>query len=129
MTTTGDKVLFWLPRLLSIAFLAFLSLFALDVFDGQHGFWETLLGLTMHLIPVFALAVVLALAWRWEWIGALLFAAAGAAYVLMLVGRPNPPLMMKLVWSLTIAGPAFVVAALFLAAWLRRGRLVVSAGH
>ncbi len=123
MPTASDRVLFWLPRVLSIVFIAFLSLFSLDVFDGQYGFWGTLLALTMHLMPVFVLIVVLVLAWRWEWIGALMFAAAGAAYGLMIAGRPNPPLPMKLVWSLTIAGPAFVVAALFLVGWLRRGRV------
>jgi hypothetical protein len=129
MPTTSDRIVFWLPRALSIAFIAFLSLFSLDVFDGQHGFWETLLGLTIHLIPVFALIVVLVLAWRWEWIGALLFAAAGAAYVLQLVGRPNPPLPMKLVWGLAIAGPAFVVAGLFLVGWLKRGHVRAATGH
>jgi spore maturation protein SpmB len=129
MPTASDRILFWLPRALSIAFIAFLSLFSFDVFDGQHGFWETLLALTIHLIPVFVLIIVLVLAWRWEWIGALLFAAAGAAYVLMLIGRPNPPLPMKMVWALTIAGPAFVVAALFLAGWLRRGHVRVASGR
>jgi hypothetical protein len=122
MTTTSDKVLFWLPRLLSIAFIVFLSLFSLDVFGEHRGFWGTLVALTMHLIPVFVLVVALVLAWRWEWVGALLFAAAGTAYVVMLAGRPNPPLPMKLLWGLTIAGPAFVVAALFLLGWLGRGR-------
>ncbi len=120
MTTTADKVLYWLPRVLSIAFIAFLSLFAFDVFEGDQGLGRTLLALTVHLVPVFVLIVVLVLAWHWEWIGALLFAAAGAAYVLMLIGRTSPPLPMRVVWGLTIAGPAFVVAALFLAGWLRR---------
>jgi hypothetical protein len=30
---------------------------------------------------------------------------------------------MKLVWILTIAGPAFVIAGMFLAGWLKRGQL------
>jgi hypothetical protein len=77
MTQLSRRALFWTPRALSIVFIAFLSLFALDVFDGHFGFWQTALALTMHLIPVFVLIAVLVLAWRWEWIGAALYAAAG----------------------------------------------------
>ena len=118
--TTTDRLLFWLPRVLAMAFIAFLGLFALDVFNENRGFWQTLLALLIHLVPVFVLIVVLAVAWRWEWVGALLFGAAGIAYIVMLVGRPQPPLPIKLAWMATIAGPAFVVAALFLLGWFRR---------
>jgi hypothetical protein len=122
MTQFSRRALFWAPRALSIAFIAFLGLFALDVFGEGYGFWKTLLALTMHLIPNFVLIAVLVLAWRWEWIGAALYAAAGTLYVIMVVLRPLPPAI-KLSWILTIAGPAFVVAALFLVNWLKRGEL------
>jgi hypothetical protein len=116
--------LFWTPRALSIAFVAFLSLFPLDVFDEHLGFWQTALALTMHLIPVFVLIAVLVLAWRWEWIGAALYAAAGLLYVTWVVSmsRPVSPAM-RLIWILSIAGPAFVIAGFFLANWLKRGEL------
>jgi hypothetical protein len=124
MSNFSKKALFWAPRALSIAFIAFLSLFAMDVFDEHLGFWQTALALTMHLIPVFVLIAVLALAWRWEWIGAALYATAGLLYVTWVVSmsRPVPPAM-RLVWILLIAGPAFVIAGLFLANWQRRGEL------
>lgn len=125
MTTFSKQSLFWAPRVLSIAFIAFLSLFALDVFAEGHGLWMTVLALTMHLIPSLVLLVGLILAWRWEWIGAALYAAAGMVYVKWAVARPIPPAM-KLTWILTIAGPAFVVAALFLANWVKRGELHAS---
>ena len=116
------RTLFWAPRVLALAFIAFLSLFALDVFSEGYGLWKTLLALTIHLIPSFVLIVVLVLAWRWEWIGAVLFAAAGLLYVVMVLPRPLLPAV-KLNWILSIAGPAFVVAALFLANWLKRNEL------
>jgi hypothetical protein len=122
MTQFSRRALFWAPRALSIAFIAFLGLFALDVFGQGQGFWKTLLGLTMHLIPNFVLIAVLVLAWRWEWIGAALYAAAGTLYVIMAMSRPLPPAI-KLSWILTIAGPAFVVAALWLISWLKRAGL------
>jgi hypothetical protein len=124
MTHFSKRALFWTPRALSILFIAFLSLFALDVFDGRLGFWQTALALTMHLIPSFVLIAALVLAWRWEWIGAALYAAAGSLYVWWVVSmsRPVPPAI-RLIWILTIAGPAFVIAGLFLANWLKRGDL------
>ena len=124
MTQFSRRALFWTPRAMSIAFIAFLSLFAMDVFDEHLGFWQTVMALTMHLIPSFVLIAALVLAWRWEWIGAALYAAAGLMYVMWVVSmsRPVPPAM-RLIWILTIAGPAFVIAGLFLANWLKRGDL------
>ena len=74
--------------------------------------------------PALVVAVTL-LAWRWEWIGAVLYAAAGLLYIVIIWPRPLPPAT-KVTWSLTIAGPSFVIAALFLANWLKRGELRVT---
>jgi hypothetical protein len=122
MTQLSKRALFWTPRALSIVFIAFLSIFALDVFDEHLGLWRTVLALTMHLIPSFVLVAALVLAWRWEWIGAALYAGAGLLYVgwVVSLSRPVPPAV-RLIWVLTIAGPAFVIAGLFLANWLKRG--------
>jgi hypothetical protein len=111
-----------MPRVLSIAFIAFLSLFALDVFSEGYGFLETIAALFMHLIPSFVLIGVLALAWRWEFIGAALFGAAGTFYLVSVVGE-SLPAAAKLSRSLIIAGPAFLIAILFLANWLKRAEL------
>ena len=122
MTQLSKRALFWTPRALSIVFIAFLSIFALDVFDEHLGLWRTVLALTMHLIPSFVLVAALVLAWRWEWIGAALYAGAGLLYVgwVVSLSRPVPPAV-RLIWVLTIAGPAFVIDGLFLANWLKRG--------
>jgi len=122
MSEVSKRVLYWAPRAISIAFIVFLSLFALDVFGSGQGFWKTLAALVMHLLPSLVLIVVLVLAWRWEWIGAALYAAAGALYVVWAWQRPIPPAT-KLIWILTIAGPAFLIAVLFLANWLKHGEL------
>jgi hypothetical protein len=122
MTRLSQRSLFWAPRILSLAFIAFLSLFALDVFGEAHGFWKTALALIIHLIPSLVLLVVLVLAWRWEWVGATLFGAAGMLYVVLVAPRRMPPAI-KLSWISLISGPAFVVAALFLANWMKRGEI------
>lgn len=124
MKNFSKRVLFWTPRVLSIAFIAFLSIFALDVFDEHLGFWQTVLAFLIHQIPVLVLIAALILAWRWEWIGAALYAAAGSLYAVWAatVSRPITPAM-RAIWILTIGGPAFVIAGLFLANWLKRGEL------
>ena len=124
MNDFSKRALFWTPRALSIAFIAFLSIFALDVFDEHLGFWQSVLAFIVHQIPVFALLAALILAWRWEWIGAALYSAAGLLYVAWAVSmsRPVPPAK-RVIWILLIAGPAFLIAGLFLANWLKRREL------
>lgn len=125
MTALSRTTLFWTPRVLATAYIVFLSLFAMDVFGEGYSFWKTILALAIHLIPTFILIGGLILAWRWEWIGAVLFAVAGGLYVGM-VSRLHLPGAVKLNWILTIAGPAFLVAAMFLANWWKRGEMHVA---
>lgn len=122
MSELSRRVLFWTPRLLSIAYIVFLSLFALDVFSEGYSFWRTGLALVIHLLPALVLVVVLILAWQWEWIGAVLYAVAGTLYVITVLPL-RIPRAAKFSWILTIAGPAFFLAALFLANWWNRGEL------
>jgi hypothetical protein len=122
MTTVYRRTLFWTPRVLAMSYIVFLSMFALDVFSEEHGFWQILFALLIHLIPAFVLIAGLILAWRWEWIGAALYAAAGMLYVAQVLPRPLAPVV-KMNWILTIAGPTFLIAALFLANWLKHDEL------
>jgi hypothetical protein len=111
LSENARRWLFWTPRVLGILFAVFVSLFALDVFGAGYGFWETVWALLMHLIPTAILLIVLAMAWRWEWIGGILFIALGVLYMVMSWGRAD--------WSasLILSGPLFIVGILFLASW------------
>ena len=95
--------LFWTPRILTILFILFISLFALDVFGNGYGFWETVLALFMHLIPSFVLIVVLIIAWRYDLVGAIGFVLAGLLYIFTLFKNPEFEWYM-LSWSFIIAG-------------------------
>lgn len=117
MSTTAKKALFWTPRVLCILFALFLSMFALDVFGEGHSVWDTILALLIHLTPVYMVLAALALAWRWEWTGAVLFTGLGIFYIVIFWGR------FPLATYVLIAGPAFVLAALFLANWMYRKEL------
>jgi hypothetical protein len=116
-------MLYWTPRILCIAFALFLAVFSLDVFGEGRGFWQTLLALAIHNIPSMLIVVILLVSWRREWIGTLLFAAAGLSYVIWTMQHRNLSAEVKLNWILVIAGPVFVIAALFLVNWLKRAQL------
>ena len=109
------KPLLWLPRVLGLLFAGFISLFALDVFGEGYGFWETIIGFLIHMIPTAFVLIALAAAWRRPWIGAVLFGALGLAY--LMVARDE-----NWVAYAAISGPLFITGALFLASWFYGGR-------
>lgn len=111
------RLLFWTPRILCLLFAGFISMFALDVFQENRGFWNTTIALLMHLILTGLLLILLAFSWRWEWIGALFFPALGAFYIIAFWGR--------FPWQtyLIMVGPLVLVGVLFLLGWLRRAEL------
>jgi len=68
-----SKALFLIPRVLSILYIFFLGLFALDVFDGESTLLQQIGGFLIHLMPNFLLLGVLAIAWKKERMGGILF--------------------------------------------------------
>lgn len=105
------RLIRWLPRVIGILFAAFISLFALDVFNEGYAFGELLIALLMHLIPTLLIIAVLAIAWRNEWIGAILFGSL-ALFYLVSSG--------ELLESMILTVPLLLIAGLFLLAWLQR---------
>jgi hypothetical protein len=118
MATRSSAVMFWAPRVLSLLFAGFLSLFALDVFAEGKGFLATLGDLAIHLVPVYMVLLTLWVAWKREWVGTLVYSALGVAYIFM-AGARFP-------WQTlaVISGPLFLMAALFLGSWRARQHAV-----
>lgn len=114
------KFVYWTPRILSIVFLLFLAMFSLDIFGNNYTFWQTVVGLFMHNIPVFVLAIILWISWKHEIVGAVTFILAGLLYMGSILLR-NPQFeWYMLSYSLIIAGPAFFIGVLFLINWRRK---------
>jgi hypothetical protein len=110
-----NKYIYWIPRIVSIIFILFLALFSLDVFGEGLGFWETALALLIHNIPSIALLIVLIFAWKYEIVGGIAFTLFGIFYITQVKSAPDWKMMIT--WSLIIAGPAFLVGALFFMNW------------
>ena len=117
MNTSTKRVLFWTPRILGILFALFISIFALDVFGEGYSFWETILALLIHLVPTSIIVIALVIAWRWEWVGAILLIALGVFYIVSSWGK------FPFVTYLMISGPSFLVGVLFLVNWVYRAEL------
>lgn len=109
------KWLYWLPRVAVLLFAAFVSLFALDVFDAGYSGRELLVALFMHLIPTLVMLGAIAVAWRREWVGALFLIGWALFYVMRArdFGAGVYAIM---------AGLPFVLGLLFLLNWQERQR-------
>jgi len=107
------KIIYWLPRILSIGFVLFLSLFALDVFSEYRG-WDIVLPLLIHLIPSFVLLAAALISWKYDLAGAAVFLGFAVFYVFMAgLNRPWS-------WYAAISFPSALVGILFFLSWLQK---------
>ena len=111
------RVFFWTPRVLCILLAMFLSLFALDVLNEGYGFGETILALLIHMVPVYIVFGVLVIAWRWEWVGAILFFVLALLYLVLNWGQ------LHFSAYLGISGPLVLLGVLFLLNWIFRTQI------
>jgi len=109
------RVIYWLPRVLSIAFVLFLSLFSLDVFTEYTG-WDLILALFMHLLPSLVLLGIVIISWKYDLVGAIVF--SGFAIFYIFAAGFNRPWS----WYAFISGPAIIVGILFFITWLQKRR-------
>ena len=93
------KIFYWLPRVLSVLFIAFVSLLALDVLGEPQ--WP--LALLIHLIPSFILIIMMVIAWKYERIGGIIFIGVGIIFSVYSRFR-----------SLIIVIPIIILGVLFL---------------
>jgi len=109
--TSFRNLLLWMPRLLLIVFALFLVLFSFDVFSEGKSATDTTIAFVKHNVPSIVLGLVVFVAWRREWIGALVCLLLAVAYIAWAWGRF--PLSVYFV----IAGPLFLIAAMYAANW------------
>ena len=114
---TSIKIFHWTPRIICILAILFISMFAADSFAPELTFWQQIGGFIMHLIPSFILIALLIVAWKWEYIGGIIFiviALGLSPFVFMLNYNRNHSVGMSLGIILAITFPFVVVGALFI---------------
>ena len=112
MKAGTKRIILWSPRILGILFAIFISLFALDVFGEGDTLGETIIALGMHMIPTLIVVLALVVAWRWPWLGAIVYMALAVVYMLMSHGE-----------SFVLSVPLFLLGVLFLVQWILRAEL------
>jgi hypothetical protein len=101
-------------RVTGIAAVFFIWIFALDVFGPDSPWTEQALGFLIHSIPNFVLLGVLAIAWRFERVGGVLFLVVAVAPFLLLSNEH---------WiNAILAAPFVLTGLLFLLAGILRQR-------
>jgi cell division protein FtsW (lipid II flippase) len=116
MKSISKKIVYWSPRILSIAFILFLALFALDVFKEYSG-WNIIPALFIHLLPSLVLIVFIIIAWKYDLIGTAVFLTMAIFYVLM-VGIHH-----HWSWYASISGPSAVIGTLYFISWFQKRSL------
>lgn len=106
-----NKFVYWPPRIASIIFIAFLAIFALDVFEGESSIFEKMIGLFIHLLPNFILLVILIIAWKNEKIGGILFVLLSVVFTYFFKTYTNPHSF------IFVSLPVFVIGILFFIQW------------
>jgi hypothetical protein len=115
MNERSRRWLLWTPRVLAILVCAFLSLFALDAFGGGRSLSEALPAFALHVAPILMLLAVVAVSWRWEWVGGWVFTGLALAYAYVARGHVS--------WVLWISVPLLAVGVLFAWNWRHHGEL------
>lgn len=114
---TSHKVLYWSPRIICMLAILFIGVFALDSFSPSLILGQQIVAFLMHLIPSFVLLALLFVAWKWEFIGGIIFTILGilcSPFIFMLNYRMNHSVWMSTGIILTITFPFIIVGILFI---------------
>ncbi|MBA4407065.1 hypothetical protein C0389_07315 [bacterium] len=109
--------LFWAPRLITILFAMFLTIFAADVFTSGYEFWKIPIALFMHLLPSILIIIILVISWKREWIGGILYIALSVFYTYAKWNK------FAISVFFIIPLPLFLVGVLFLIGWFKKTKI------
>jgi len=107
------SLIFWTPRVLTNLLAIFLTIFSLDIFEMEKGFWNITLALFLHNLPSIGIILILVLAWRKEWIGAVIFPLFGLIYLFINLGKMHSSTFA------VITSPLVLLGFLFLLVWYK----------
>lgn len=121
------RVLHWMPRIICIIGILFISMFSLDALNSELTIWQQILGLLMHLIPSFVLIILLLLSWKRELIGGIFFMIIGlglSPFVFMHNFKMNQSIWISLGVISIITIPFAIVGLLFIISHYSKKRRV-----
>ena len=125
--STTIKIFHWVPRIICILAILFVSLFAWDAFKPELTLWQQIGDFLIHLIPSFVLLAILVVAWKWENIGGIIFLIIGiwlSPLIFVHNYKMNNSIWASLVVILIITIPFVVVGILFLMSYNRKKKFL-----
>lgn len=120
---TSIKILHWTPRIICILAILFISLFALDSFESDRTVWQQIGDFLMHLIPSYGLIIFLIVAWKWEFIGGIIFILIGlgfSPFIFMHNYKMNHSVDFSLQTVFIITMPFVIVGILFIVSHFKK---------
>lgn len=126
------KLIHWLPRIICIIAILFVSLFAADAFSPELTFWQQLGAFVIQLIPSFILLFFLIVAWRREYVGGIIFMIVGlgtSPFVFILNYRMNHSIWLSSAIILFITIPFVVVGFLFVVSYFLKKKNQLTASR
>jgi hypothetical protein len=123
------KILYLLPRTLCILAILFISMFALDSFNGDDPLGTKILAFLIHLIPTYLMIALTVVAWKWENVGGILLIVTGiigGGYLFTINYGMNHSYWISLGIYAMLALPFIIAGILFLWSFSLRHRNEVS---
>ena len=114
---TSIKIFIWLPRIICMMAILFISLFAFDSFGKGMTIWQQLQAFSIHMIPSLVLLGILVVAWKRDLLGGILFLIIGigfSPYIFQKNLNMNHSVLMSLGIIMAITVPFIVVGILFI---------------
>ncbi len=129
---TSIKILHWTPRIICILAILFISLFALDSFSPDLTIWQQIGAFLIHLIPSFMLLALLIVAWKWEFIGGIIFTLIGLGFspiIFMHNYKMNHSVWMSINVIMIITIPFVIVGILFIVSHYKKKKSKYNLGN
>jgi len=120
----------WAARILCLLSVAFISMFAFDVFSVVAGLGQKKFAFLLHMIPSFVLIIVLIIAWKHELVGGVMITLIGLvvlAYVYSVNYGRSHSVSMGLRPAAMIGAPFVIAGILFIIShFLRRPKILAA---
>jgi len=101
--------LMWIPRVLAMIFIVFLSLFALDTFSGDAPLVKKLAGFFVHLIPSFILVLTWLISWKKPLMGGSIFILLSIAFAFFFRTYRSVPTFLLITFPVALVGILFII--------------------
>jgi len=123
MTSANAKALLWSPRVLGMLVALFLGFLAIETLDRKG-----IAAFLLQVAPCVLMLLAVAVSWRREWVGAIVFFILASFYASLTTSRGDWRMAIAPPHSDVLFIPSIVVGLLFLWSWRHHEELRAQSG-